>query len=97
MYELCYDYIKPKYQYSAKLCYMNTDRFTIHIKSKDVYGDIADDAEKIFDTSNYTSKRRLPIGKSKKLIALMKDELGGKIMTEFSALRLSFLRLILIQ
>ena len=76
---------------------MNTDRFTIHIKSKDVYGDIADDVKKRLNTSNYTSKRRLPIGKSKKLIVLMKDELGGKIMTEFSALRLWSFRLILIQ
>ena len=27
MYEFWYDYIKPKYQNNAKLCYMDTDSF----------------------------------------------------------------------
>ena len=53
VYEFSYDYIKPKYQDKAKLCYMDTDRFIIHIKSKDFYKDIANDVKKWFDTSNY--------------------------------------------
>ena len=48
--------------------------------------DIANDAEKRFDTSNYECDRPLPEGKNKKVIGLMKDELGGKIMTKFVAL-----------
>ena len=39
MYEFWYDYIKPKYQDRAKLCYMDTDSFVIHIKTEDFYED----------------------------------------------------------
>ena len=38
--------IKPEYQHNSKLCYMDTDSFIIHIKTKDVYKDIANDFEK---------------------------------------------------
>ena len=37
MYEFWYDYIKPKYQEKAKLCYMDTDSFVIHIKTEEFY------------------------------------------------------------
>ena len=87
MYKFWYDYIKPKYQGNAKLYYMDTDSFIIHIKTKDVYNDIADDVGNRFDTSSYAIKRPLPTGKNKKVIGLMKDELGGKTMTVFVALR----------
>ena len=50
MHEFWYDYIKPKYQDRAKLCYMDTESFFIHIKTEDFYEDIADDVEKWFDT-----------------------------------------------
>ena len=58
-----------------------------HIKTEDFYADIANDVEERFDTSGYVPDRPLPIGKNKKVIGLMKDELGGAIMTEFVALR----------
>ena len=45
MYEFWYDYIKPKYQDKAKLCYMDTDSFVSHIKTKDFYEDIANDVK----------------------------------------------------
>ena len=75
MYELCYNYIKPKFQNNAKLCYMDTDTFIINIKTEDFFEDIANDVEKRFDTSNYEVNRPLPKGKNKKVIELMKDEL----------------------
>ena len=85
MYEFWYDHIKPKYRDRAKLCYIDTDSFVIHIKTEDFYEDIAGDVERWSDTSNYDEdgKRPLPIGKNKKVIGIMKDELGGKIMKEF--------------
>ena len=85
MYEFQYDYIKPKYQNKAKLCYIDTNSFIIHIKTKDFYKDIANDVGKWFDTSHYdeSDERSLPIGKNKNLTGLFKDELGRKIMIEF--------------
>ena len=67
---------------------MDTDSFIMHIKTEDFYKDIADYVEKRLDTSNYEVDRPLPKGKNKKVIGLMKDELGGKIMTTFCNLRL---------
>ena len=93
MYEFWYDYIKPKNRWNciqgkAKLCYMDTDSFVIHIKTEYLYEDIANDDEKSFATSNYDEdeKRPLPISKNKKVIGLFKDELGGKVMKEFAGI-----------
>ena len=82
MYEFWYDYIKPRYQNNEKLCYMDKDSFIIHIKNEDFCKDIADDVEKWFDKFNYceNDKEPLPRGINKKVIGLMEDELGGKIM-----------------
>ena len=87
MYEFWYDYMKPKYGNRVKLCYMDTDSFLMNIKTNDFYKDIANDVEKRSDTSNYECNRPLPIGKNKKVIGLMKDGSGGKIITEFVTLR----------
>ena len=79
--------MKPKYCDNVKLCYMDTDSLIMHIKTEDLYKDIADDVEKRFDTSNYECDRPLPKGKNKKVIGLFKDEQGGKIMSESATLR----------
>ena len=55
----------------------------MNIKTEGFYKDIANDVEKRFDNSNYEVNRPLPMGKNKKVIGLMKDELGGKIFMEF--------------
>ena len=87
MYEFWYDYVKPKYGENAKLCYMDTDSFIVHVKTDDIYKDIAEDVETRFDTSNFEIDRPLPKGKNKKVIGLIKDESGGQIMKEFVGLR----------
>ena len=87
MYEFHYDYMKRKYpKDELKLCYMDTNSLIYCIKTEDFYKDIADDAETRFDTSGYVPDRPLPVGKNKKVIGLMKDELGGEIMKEFVSL-----------
>ena len=66
---------------------MDTDSLVYKIRTEDFYADIAEDVESRFDTSGYVPDRPLPVGKNKKVIGLMKDELGGKIMKEFTSLR----------
>ena len=68
---------------------MDTDSFVYEIETEDFYRDIAKDVEKRFDTSGYSKddNRPLLIGKNRKVLGLMKDELGGKIMIDFVALR----------
>ena len=66
---------------------MNTDSFVMMIKTDDFITDINNDVEKWFDTSNFdiNNNRPLLIGKNKKVIGKFKDELGGKIMSDFCA------------
>ena len=88
-YESWYDYIKPIYANNVELCYLVTDSFVMKIKTDDFYKDISNDVDKWFDTSNFDANdnRPLQIGKNKKVIGKFKDELGGKIMSEFCALK----------
>ena len=65
---------------------MDTDSFVYDIKTRDFYKDIAEDVETRFDISGYCD-RPLPVGKNKKVIGLMKDELGDEVMKEVISLR----------
>ena len=62
-------------------------QLNFHIKTKGFSKDISDDVKKWFDTSNYEVDRPLSRGMNSKVIRSMKDELGGKIMREFVALK----------
>ena len=88
-YDFWYDYLKPKYNNKAKLCYMNTDSFALNIFTEDFFEYINNDVKKWFDTSSYdkNDKRPLQIGVNGKVIGMFKDELGGKTMKEFCTLR----------
>ena len=47
----------PKYGKNAKLCYMDTGSFIIHVKTDDIYNDIKGIVETRFGTSNFESDR----------------------------------------
>ena len=66
---------------------MDTDSLIYDIATDHFYKDIADDVADRFDTSGYAPDRPLPVGLNKKVIGLMKDELGWGIMSEFVTLR----------
>ena len=76
IYEFQYYCVKLKYRENAKLCYMDTDSFIVHVKAEHIHKDIAEDVETRFDTSNLELDRPLPKGKNKKVIGLMKVDLG---------------------
>ena len=42
MYEFWYNYVNPKYGQKARLCYMNKDSFIVHLKTDDVYKNVAE-------------------------------------------------------
>ena len=63
---------------------MDIDSFIIRIKTEDVYKDTGNNFEKIFDILNYEINRPFPT--KKKMIRIMKDKIGGKILTEFVGL-----------
>ena len=63
MFEFWYDYVKLKYDENAKLYYMGTDGFIVHVKTDDINKDIAEDFETKFYGWNFGLERPLPKGK----------------------------------
>ena len=66
MFQFWHDYVKPNYGEKAKLFKI------LHIKTDNIYKDIADDVATGFDTSNYELDTPLPKGKNKKVIELIR-------------------------
>ena len=89
MYDFHYNYIKPKYGERAKLLFTDTDSLAYEIQTEDFYKDIKGDVERKFDTSNFLKDHPsgIPVGVNKKVVGMMKDEAGGKIIEEFVGLR----------
>ena len=88
IYDFHYKYIIPKFGKKQKLLFTDTDSLCYEIETEDFFADIADDVEKMFDTSNFDKKHPSGIqGKNKKVPGMMKDEAGGKIIEEFVGLR----------
>ena len=54
------------------------DSLIVHIKADDIYKHIAEDVDVRFNTSKYGLERPFLKVKNKKVIGLMKEELGKK-------------------
>ena len=76
---------KTKQNYATRILIALLLTFSLKI----FFEDINNDVERWFNTSNYdkNDKRPLQTGINKKVIRMFKDELGGKTMKEFCALR----------
>ena len=98
MYQFHYDYIIKKYgPEKARLLFTDTDSLTYHIKTDDIYKDMAENKQ-LFDFSDYPSNI-LKDAKSqntvhiedkdsnKKVIGKFKDETNSKPILEFIGLR----------
>ena len=59
--------ISSKNVEKAKLCYINTDRIIVFIKTEHIYSEIAKDVERSFDISNYEFDKPRLRGKIKKV------------------------------
>ena len=83
------NYIKPKFQEKAKLLFTDTDSLCYEIETEDFFQDISQNAKEKFDTSNFPKDHpsNIPTAINKKVIGMMKDEAGGKIIEEFVGLR----------
>ena len=63
---------------------MDTDSFIVHTKTDDICKDISEDLASRVDTSSYELDRPVPMGKKiKRVVGLMKEELGGQIIKTF--------------
>ena len=82
MYDFHYNYTKRNYDENAKLLFTDTDSLCYETQTDDFFKDISKDVDQKFDTSNYPKdhKSGIPTGKNKKVIGMMKDEAGGKII-----------------
>ncbi|KAE9523187.1 hypothetical protein AGLY_016420 [Aphis glycines] len=79
--------MNKKYGNRVRLLYTDTDSLILEIKTDDFYQDIKINLDH-FDTSDYPKDNiyDLPLV-NKKVLGKFKDELNGKIMTEFIGLR----------
>ena len=86
MYNFYYDVLKERYGDNVRLAYTDTDSYILKIETEDVY----DDFKKLgnyFDFSNYEETHNNYDLTNNKKIGFFKDEMGGKIMTEYIGLK----------
>ena len=72
MFEFWRDYVKSKNGENAKLCYMDTNSFTVHIEADDIFKDIAGDVKTRFETSSFELDKPLHKAKNNEIICWIK-------------------------
>ena len=87
MYEFRYEYVKLKCDGKTKFCHIDKKSFFLSLKTDDIYKDTAKNVERSLETSKYDLNRSVLKVTNKRVIAAMKDKLGGKVMNEFYGLR----------
>ena len=89
MYDFYYGFLKPLYGDKVRLLFTDTDSLMILVETGDFYKDITPYVHELFDTSEFTKGHpsNIPTGVNKKVIGMFKDEVGGKIISEFVGLR----------
>jgi len=86
MYRFYYDVLKERYGDNVRLAYTDTDSYISKIETEDVY----DDFKKLgnyFDFSNYDKSHNNYSNINNKKLGFFKDEMEGKIMTEYVGLK----------
>ena len=86
MYDFYYNTLKARYGDKIRLLYTDTDSLIVKVDTEDIYADMSLNAD-LYDTSNYSPGHPLFSNTNKKIIGKFKDELGGKVLTEFIGIR----------
>ena len=85
MYDFHYGYFKNKF--NSRLLFTDTDSLVYEIKDKDyIYEKIYSDRD-LFDFSDYSKNSKFYDVTNKKVIGKMKNEFGGKVISEFIGLK----------
>lgn len=87
MYEFYYNHIQAKYGEKVKMMYTDTDSFVLEVKTDCFFSDMRETIE-MYDTSDFPEPNVYNIPHhNKKVPGKFKDELNGRILSEFVGLR----------
>lgn len=86
MYEFHYDYMMARYANNATLLFTDTDSLTYHVRTEDLFADMAVDRDR-FDTSNFEPSHPLYSRHNARVVGKFKSETGSKAPKEFVGLR----------
>ena len=86
MYNFYYNVLKKRYDDKIKLLFTDTDSLCVEIETDDVYKDMEEQKE-YYDFSEYPKDHFLNRTENQAVVGKYKDEMEGKIITEFVGLR----------